>query len=276
MVVRERFPIAELVARTGVPQATVHHYLRLGLLPPARRASANRFLYDDRHVQRLRLIRMLRARRGLPLSVIRRILPDLLELEREQAFRPEMWDRAVGLHLGRGSRRSPAARLLEAAKEAFARRGYGDVNVDDICKAARVAKGSFYRHYSSKEDLFFAAAEASAREVAGAMAEAVGEGKIAEEGAGEALAALLEPRLPIFMDLFARALQRRPGYAAAARRVFGGLAQEVGRLVSTDEEPAAAGARLVRVAVGRVFQHLMTPAVPVPGSLPAVARAVRA
>src|SRR5438034_4587018 len=161
----ERFPVHELVARTGVPAATVHHYLKLGLLPPVHRASPNRFLYDDRHVEGLRLIRTLRERRGLSLPVIRTILPDLLGLEQEQAFRPEMWDRAVVLHAGRG-RRAPAERLLDAAVDAFSRRGYGDVNVDDICKAARIAKGSFYRHHRSKEELFFAAAETAANEVA--------------------------------------------------------------------------------------------------------------
>ena len=52
-------------------------------------------------------------------------------------------------------RRVPRDRLLDAAREAFVRRGYADVNVDDICRAARIAKGSFYRHYRSKEAVFF-------------------------------------------------------------------------------------------------------------------------
>src|SRR5439155_17828889 len=69
LLVPERFSIGELVARSGVPAATIHHYLRLGLLPSARRTAPNRFLYDQRHLQALRLIRLLRARRGLPLPV---------------------------------------------------------------------------------------------------------------------------------------------------------------------------------------------------------------
>src|SRR2546428_11309082 len=92
LLVRERFPIRELVARTGVPAATIHHYLRMGLLPPARRTAPNRFLYDERHVQALRLIPVLRERRRLPPPAIRRILPDLLELEQDHAVRPEIWD----------------------------------------------------------------------------------------------------------------------------------------------------------------------------------------
>src|SRR5439155_19252185 len=121
LLVPERFAIGELVARTGVPAATVHHYLRMGLLPPARRTAPNRFLYDERHVQALRLIRVLRERRGLPLPVIRRVLPDLLGLERDQAFRPEMWDRAVGIQMGRGGGRAPGARPAGRPDAAFAR-----------------------------------------------------------------------------------------------------------------------------------------------------------
>src|SRR5690242_6296579 len=101
--------IAELVSLTGVPPATVHYYLRQGLLPPPRQAAPNRFVYDDRHVQALRLIRTLRDQRGLPLAMIRRILPELLALEEEEAFRPELWDRALAPRLQQD--RLPGPRL---------------------------------------------------------------------------------------------------------------------------------------------------------------------
>ena len=100
--------IADLVALTEVPPATIHYYLRHGLVPPPKRVSPNRFTYDDRHVQALRLVRLLRDRRGLPLDMIRRIMPELLRLEAEEAFRPEMWDRALAPRVSR--RRSPDAR----------------------------------------------------------------------------------------------------------------------------------------------------------------------
>src|SRR5712691_9509027 len=165
MVARERFTIAELVGRTGVPPATIHHYLRLGLLPSPYRSATNRFLYDERHALALRLVRLLRDRRRLPLATIRRVLPDLMAMEGEEAFRPEMWERVVDVRAGASSRRLPASRLLASALDAFSRRGYGDVNIDDICRAARIAKGSFYRHYRSKEDLFFGVVEAAGDEV---------------------------------------------------------------------------------------------------------------
>src|SRR5438105_184454 len=98
------FTIADLVSLTGVPPATIHYYLRGGLLPRPKRAAPNRFAYDERHVQGLKLIRSLRERRGLSLAMIRRILPELLQLETTEAFLPEMWDRALAPRL------SPRAR----------------------------------------------------------------------------------------------------------------------------------------------------------------------
>ena len=48
--------------------------------------------------------------------------------------------------------------------------------------------------------------------------------------AADVLARAMEPRLPLFMELFTRAMQRRPGYAAVARRTFTTLAHQVGEL----------------------------------------------
>jgi AcrR family transcriptional regulator len=258
LIARERFPISELVARSGVSPATIHHYLRMGLLPSARRMAANRFLYDDRHVRSLKLIRVLRERRGLALRVIRRVLPDLLGLDQDQAFRPEMWDRAVGAHLGRGTRRPPAARLLDAAIDAFARRGYGDVNVDEICRSARIAKGSFYRHYRSKEELFLAAAEAAAAEIIEEVGRSVASGPLPVERAAEVVARSMEPRLPLFMELFTRAIQRRPGYAGASRRLFTTLAQRVGELERADDA-LGVGAQVLLQATLSIFRRALEP-----------------
>ena len=86
--------VSELSARTGVPVSTIHHYRRLGLLPPPMVVDRRRLRYGDEHVRALRLIRRLRERRGLPLSRIAAILPTLLASEQE-AFRPAMWDRLL-------------------------------------------------------------------------------------------------------------------------------------------------------------------------------------
>jgi AcrR family transcriptional regulator len=244
--------IADLVSRTGVPPATVHYYLRHGLLPRPKRLAPNRFGYDDRHVQGLRLIRSLREQRGLSLPMIKRILPELMQLESAEAFLPEMWDRALAPRMSR--RQLPSARLLEAAKDAFARKGYEDANVDEICRAARMAKGSFYRHYRSKEDLFFAVADASAADLVAVFAQSL-EGEQPDPPAvGPLLARFLEPRLPIFLDLFTRAVQGRLGYPIAAREVFAKAAADLGELLSGDGSPEERGGRALGSALADVFR----------------------
>jgi AcrR family transcriptional regulator len=247
--------IADLVAVTDVPSATIHYYLRHGLLPAPRRVAANRFAYDERHVLGLKLIRTLRERRGLSLPMIRRILPELLRLESEEAFSPEIWDRVLAPRLS--ARRLPSNRLVEAAKEAFTRRGYADVNVDDICRAARIAKGSFYRHYRSKEDLFFAAADSLAADVAARFARGAGSGGMDEDVAPALLARLLAPRLPVFLELFARALQGRPEYDAVAQRIVKSSARAIGASVRGEGSPEARGGRTLRDAVLTIFRGLL-------------------
>lgn len=66
--------ISELARLSLVPVATVKFYLRNGLLPAGRPTGATRAQYDDRHVQRLRLIRSLVEVAGLSLSAVRRVL----------------------------------------------------------------------------------------------------------------------------------------------------------------------------------------------------------
>ena len=271
----ESYSITDLVTLTDVPPATIHYYLRNGLLPQPKRVAANRFVYDQRHVQALKLVRSLREQRGLGLPMIRRIMPELSRLEAEEAFRPEIWDRALAPRISR--RPTPSARLVEAAKEAFAKRGYGEVNVDEICRAAHLAKGSFYRHYRSKEELFLAAAESLADEVAGLFREAAEDGPIDFANAGAVLARYLEPRLPVFLELLARSIQERHGYPEEARRIFGRLATQVGQLVAGPGSADERGMQVVGAAATTIVaQTLAPPAVaPIPAKKVTSLRAVR-
>jgi AcrR family transcriptional regulator len=255
-----------------VPAATIHHYRRLGLLPPAKRAAPNRFLYDERHVRGLRLVRLLRERRGLALPLIRRILPELLALEEAEAFRPDMWDHLVDLRAGSIRRRPAGLRLLDVAVDVFGRHGYAEANVDDICRAARVAKGSFYRCHRSKEDLFFAAAEVVSERIVRALADARPGG---EAAATAVLADHLQPSLRLVLELVAWAVQRRPR-AAVARAILAELTDGIGRLLAPDV-PRQTGIRVLGGAIGLVLERAVAAGAPggvaaglgAPGRLPA-------
>jgi AcrR family transcriptional regulator len=209
-----------------VAAATVRYYLASGLLPPPRRAKTNRFLYDERHVEVIRLIRLLQDRRNLSLDTIGRMLPDLLPdltgTGERSVFRPEMWGQLLAVHFPATSSPSPMDRLREAGMVAFAHHGYADVSVDDVCRATGIAKGSFYRHYSSKEELFFATVIRVGEVVSTSLVDAGEPGP--PKDAVEVVAAALQPYMAIVFDLASLASQRRPGYSRALRGLVAQLA----------------------------------------------------
>ncbi len=47
-------------------------------------------------------------------------------------------------------------RILLGAGEAFRRRGYADVSVNDLMASADLTRGAFYAHFASKEELYLA------------------------------------------------------------------------------------------------------------------------
>jgi TetR/AcrR family transcriptional regulator, transcriptional repressor for nem operon len=68
---------------------------------------------------------------------------------------------------GAAPRIDSRTRILDAAVLAIRSNGYAGTSVDDICTAAGVTKGSFFHHFSSKEDLAVAAAEHFGRHAEG-------------------------------------------------------------------------------------------------------------
>src|SRR5580704_19023547 len=57
------------------------------------------------------------------------------------------------------SRHESKTKLLDAALHVIRAKGYSAARVEDICETAGLTKGSFFHHFSSKEDLALAAAD---------------------------------------------------------------------------------------------------------------------
>jgi DNA-binding transcriptional MerR regulator len=66
--------ISELAERSGVTVATIKYYLREGLLPPGHKMGERRAEYDDHHVARLRLLRVLREVGAVPVADLKQII----------------------------------------------------------------------------------------------------------------------------------------------------------------------------------------------------------
>jgi DNA-binding transcriptional MerR regulator len=66
--------MSELSERSGVPVATIKYYLREGLLHAGASRSATQATYDDDHVERLRLVRVLREIGQVPVAAVGAVL----------------------------------------------------------------------------------------------------------------------------------------------------------------------------------------------------------
>jgi DNA-binding transcriptional MerR regulator len=66
--------IGELAEQSGVPAATIRHYVREGLLPEPVKTSRNMAYYPPEFVDRIKLIKQLQEERFMPLRVIRDLL----------------------------------------------------------------------------------------------------------------------------------------------------------------------------------------------------------
>jgi AcrR family transcriptional regulator len=64
-----------------------------------------------------------------------------------------------------GKRSKARARILDAAAEAFMRRGFGTTTLDDIADQLGATKGLIYYHFRSKFDVFLAVYEEGMRQV---------------------------------------------------------------------------------------------------------------
>jgi hypothetical protein len=92
----------------------------------------------------------------------------------------------------------------------------------------------------------------------------VGDGPVPIDRLASWAADLMEPRSALFLDLLGRASQRRPGYPAAARRVFGDLMLGLGRHTDPADPERAGGEVLDRVLSTLLRRALNPDAVPLP------------
>lgn len=247
--------LGELVARSGVPASTVHHYRRLGLLPGPATDERHNFVYGEEHIVALRVIRELREERSMPLAQIREVLPALLHGD-------EAPDCA-------SSASDARKRLLGAAFELFSGPGgYASVTVSEIAAAAGVAKGSVYRHFPSKEALFTAVVEDLCSATAASFAQSVQDlgGATGVEGDPQKTAMVfgrhITRAMPILLELGARAARGDLPSQVLAARVLRTLAEAAGEPLRPGEEASEtvpAGLSVIETAFSTVLKWATGP-----------------
>lgn len=110
--------MGELSEASGVPAATIKHYLREGLLPAPVKTSRNSAWYAPEYVDRIKLIKRLQEERYLPLEVIRRILenePDRVEARLELG--ETLIERSRAITGSRGITRRQAVERLDLPED---------------------------------------------------------------------------------------------------------------------------------------------------------------
>ncbi|HSB88079.1 MAG TPA: TetR family transcriptional regulator [Ilumatobacteraceae bacterium] len=245
------FGIADVIARTDVPASSIHHYARLGLIPQPERVAPNRFLYDDRHVAALGIIRSLRQR-GRTLEEIREVLPELWRLDGVDSHA------AVDDYIEHQQcAPAPSVRLMDAAIEAFGQQSFGEVTIDGICAGAGIAKGTFYRHFPNKEALFLAASREVVERAVNAFSEEMKDGLEADYVAR--FARHLRPALPLLFELGKRSVRDSGPVMRDAISLFVDLVERLGRVVRSDsgQDAAQTGGVLVIMSLVQIFTRLL-------------------
>lgn len=135
----------------------------------------------------------------------------------------------------RPTRAQTRARLLRAAGEVFAERGYDRASLDDVAAGAGLTKGAVYSNFAGKDELFYALMRERIGERLDLVAEAVDRqatvGDITRD-AGDALAKLISAQADwhlLFIEFWSRAV-RDPNLRrefARERRSARGLIERV-------------------------------------------------
>ncbi len=154
-----------------------------------------------------------------------------------------------------------ARRLRAAAREAFARHGYGAARVADVVAGAGVSHGTFYTYYENKGDVLDALVDETANRLL-AVVEASWEGPDAASAVRDVIARFVA----VFAEdgdvirTWSEAAAQEPHFAARLEAVRRGYVRRVADqirpvLADTGHDPEVAAAALVAMVEGYVTER---------------------
>jgi AcrR family transcriptional regulator len=156
------------------------------------------------------------------------------------------------------------AEIVDIATELFAARGVGATTVAEIIDAAGIAKGGFYHHFASKDEVFAACVDRLAAELATAFADALEDSGTsprdriraylrlgyADTGDGGRSALLRDLHSHRSDDLHARVMDQ------VQDRVFPGLLRAIAQGRADDEFHFLGDPEVVTIAVSGMLRAL--------------------
>lgn len=141
------YKISELSRISSTPLPTIRYYIKEELLPPAIKTGKTAAYYTDDHLSRLLLIKKLQAEQHATLAEIKK------ELDRMPPVSMPGNDAIIASSEKRNA-------VVSAAIDLFINKGLGETSIDDIVNKASIGKGTFYKYFKDKDDLFFQCADA--------------------------------------------------------------------------------------------------------------------
>lgn len=147
-------------------------------------------------------------------------------------------------------------RILTAALECFARKGFHGASMHDICAAAAVSPGGLYRHFSAKDDLIVALVEADREHALGLIDRA-----LADADPWTGMRALVRAACQDFFDAKRSAMRlevsaeasRNPRARAAAVDLYRAAIDALTRHIEAGQQAGAYGRALSAEALARVL-----------------------
>lgn len=140
------YKISELSRMSSVPVPTIRFYLREGLLAPAIKTGKTMAFYTGDHLERLALIKKMQQVDGKTIAKIRD----------ELGAMPAITAMPADAIITSSGKRDE---IISAAIKLFIGKGLGESSIDDIAAEAHIGKGTFYRYFKDKNELFIECAD---------------------------------------------------------------------------------------------------------------------
>lgn len=140
------YKISELSQISETPVPTIRYYIKEGLLPPPIKTGKTFAYYSDNHLSRLNIIKKLQTGNPPSLAAIKEKLDKL----------PVISPPDEGTLIVSSEKRNA---IVSAAIKLFIEKGLGGTSIDDIVTSSKIGKGTFYKYFKDKNDLFFQCAD---------------------------------------------------------------------------------------------------------------------